>query len=92
MKAAKLERGKAAAPRKSTKTVEHASWSTDGPVTVTFESAADENSRASPQLMWLRFARKGFDGRVFTNIADAEQLHAQLGTCIAAAKAAFARL
>lgn len=78
---------KKAAPRASTKTVYQSSWSTDGPVAVTFES-----DPGSDQLMWLRFARKGFDGRVFTNIADAERLHGELGARIAAAKAAFARL
>jgi hypothetical protein len=73
------------AKRKRPKKVVESSWSTAGAVTVTFEISA-----GSKQLMWLRFARRGFDALVFTDLVAVETLHAQLGAAIVAAKAEVA--
>jgi hypothetical protein len=69
-------------PKPRPKKVHKSSWSADGPVTVSFEVAD-----GALQHMWLRFRRPGFEGLVFTNLAAAEALHAQLGSAIVAAKA-----
>jgi hypothetical protein len=69
------------------KTEYHSSWSTDGPVTVEVE-----RSDGSAQMMWLKFSRKGFDGRVYLRLESAKEIHAQLGKLIADAEAALAHL
>lgn len=75
-----------ATPRKK-KTEYHSSWSTDGPVTLEVEAVA-----GTPQMMWLKFSRKGFDGRVYLRLEAAKAIHADLGKHIAAAEDHLAKI
>lgn len=63
------------------------SWSTDGPVTLEVERAD-----GSAQMMWLKFSRKGFDGRVYLRLESAKEIHEKLGRLIADAEAALAHI
>lgn len=80
-----------AAPKKRPtgrkKTEHHSSWSTDGPVTLDVEA-----TEGTPQLMWLKFSRQGFDGRVYLRLPDAKEIHARLGKLIADAEDHLAKI
>ena len=78
---------KPATSKRKKKTEYHSSWSTDGLVTLEVEAVP-----GTPQLMWLKFSRKGFDGRVYLQLEAAKAIHADLGKHIAQAEDHLSRI